>query len=109
MPEPTFTALSAAVSSIWTYIKWPITQIVSAFRLNAKVAELEDKLRKIGEQPAAPSPYRKCPKCKERDFRLEDRYRYHSDVFSNQRYLHEKWRCYSCGFMEDANLPEPGG
>jgi hypothetical protein len=96
-------------SSIWGYIKWPVKQIVNAFQLNAKVAELEEKLSKLGGQSAAPSPHRKCPECGERDMRLQDHYRYRADVFERQRYFHEKWRCYTCGAMDEVNLPEPGG
>jgi hypothetical protein len=109
MPEPISTLLFTSVSSVWGYIKWPVTQIVSALRLNAKVAELEEKVGKLSEQSAAPSPFRKCPHCSERDMRLQDQYRYRNDVFDNQRYLHEKWRCFTCGAIDEVNIPEPGG
>jgi uncharacterized protein with PIN domain len=112
MPDPISTGFAIVygyASSIWGYVKWPMKQIVRAFQLNAKVAELEEKLSKLTEQPAATSPYRKCPQCGERDLRLQDRYRYRPDVFDNQRYFHEKWRCYTCGAIDEVNLPEPGG
>ena len=112
MPDPISGFATAAFgygSLIWGYIKWPIKQVALAFRLNAKVAELEDRISKLGQQTAAPSPYRICPHCGERDLRLQDKYRYRPDVFDHQRYYHEKWRCFSCGATDEVNLPEPGG
>jgi hypothetical protein len=112
MSEPISAGLAVVYgygSSIWGYIKWPVKQIAMAFQLNAKVAELEEKISKLSDQPAPPSPFRKCPQCGERDLRLQDRYRYRPDVFDHQRYFHEKWRCYTCGFMDEDNRPEPGG
>ena len=113
MPEPIST-LAATVygyaSWLWGYAKWPIQQVAAALRLNAKVADLEQKVGKLTEQNnTAPSPYRKCPHCGERDMRLQDKYRYRRAVFEHQRYYHEKWRCFSCGAMDEVNLPEPGG
>jgi hypothetical protein len=109
MPEPFLAGLATTASTVWGYVKWPVTQILSAFRLNTKVAELEEKLNKLNQQPSAPSPFRKCPNCGERDLRMQDAYRYRKDVFDDQRYFHQKWLCYSCGFTEEVNLPEPGG
>jgi hypothetical protein len=40
---------------------------------------------------------------------LQDRYRFRRDVFDRQRYFHEKWRCYTCGHLEQEDTPEPGG
>jgi hypothetical protein len=109
MTGPALTALAAVASTIWGYVKWPITQIMSAFRLNAKVAEIEKKLETLDKQPPPPSPFRKCQNCGERDLRLQDTYRYRADVFDEQRYFHQKWLCFSCGFRDEVNLPEPGG
>jgi hypothetical protein len=113
MPDPISTGIAATIygyaASAWGWIKWPIDQIVMAFRLNAKVSDLEEKVRKLSEQPAPPSAFRKCPKCGERDLRFLDRYRYRHHPFDHQRYFHEKWRCYSCGYLDEVNQPEPGG
>ena len=112
MPEPVTGFLATAygvVASIWGYVKWPAQQVVAAYRLNAKVAALEETVKRLSELPAPPSPYRKCGACGERDLRLIDKYRYRPDVFDDQRYYHEKWRCYSCGNLDEVNLPEPGG
>jgi hypothetical protein len=113
MPEPVSSALAAVygyAGIIWGWLKWPIQQIVLAFRINARIADLEEKVRKQGEQPPpSPSPYRKCPQCAERDLRLIDQYRYRPDLYDEHRIFHEKWRCHSCGHFEEINLPEPGG
>jgi uncharacterized protein with PIN domain len=103
------TTIYGYATSVWGWLKWPVQQAVLAVRLNAKVAALEGKVEKLGEQSPPPSPFRRCPECGERDLRLLDRYRYRPDVFDHQRYLHEKWRCYSCNYLDEVNLPEPGG
>lgn len=113
MPDPISAGFLGAAYSfaslVWGYIKWPAKQIALAFRLNARVAELEEKLGRLSETPAAPSPFRKCPYCGERDMRMQDRYRFRHSPFDRERYFHEKWRCYSCGAMDEVNIPEPGG
>jgi len=111
MPEP-FSIASTVygyATSVWSYVKWPFKQVMLALRLNTRVDDLEQQVKKLSEKSEPPSPFRKCPKCSERDLRLMDRYRHHGDdVFSNQRFFHEKWRCYSCDFQEQINLEEPG-
>jgi hypothetical protein len=112
MPDPISGLATAAygfASLIWGYIKWPVKQAALALKLNKKVAELETRVSKLTEQDGAPLPYRKCPHCGERDMRLRDTYRYRESPLDIQRYFHEKWLCYSCGFREEVNLPEPGG
>jgi hypothetical protein len=97
MPEP-FTALLTTAygyaSALWGYAKWPIQQIRAALKVTEKIKELEDKVSELSAKNAAPSPYRKCPHCGERDMRLQDKYRYRPDVFNHQRFYHEKWRCF---------------
>jgi uncharacterized protein with PIN domain len=78
------------------------------FRTQSRLDELEKKLASL-QKTDEPSPYRKCPNCGARDLRLQDRYRFRHDVFDHQRYFHEKWRCFSCGHLEQNEIPEPGG
>jgi hypothetical protein len=111
MPEPVSIAtLYGFAATVWGYVKWPFKQARLALRLNTRVDELEQQLKILRDKSEPPSPYRKCPKCGEKDLRLIDRYRHRGDdVFSRRRYFHEKWRCYSCDFVDQINLEEPGG
>src|SRR6266508_3339910 len=92
----------------WSYLRSGARWIVNAFRTQSRIGALENKIATL-EKPAAPSPHRKCPQCGERDFRLQDRYRFRYSPLDRQRYFHEKGRCYSCGHLEQVDIPEPGG
>jgi hypothetical protein len=106
MPEPVAVAL---LLSWWGRIKAACRWVIDALRLQSRVTTLEGKLAALEKSAPEPSPFRKCPVCGERDLRIQDRYRFRPDVFDQQRYFHEKWRCFSCGHLEQNEIPEPGG
>ena len=79
--------------------------------MSRRLEELEKKLEAAAKKlpikiEQKPSPFRKCPRCGERDFRLIDAYRIRPDVFG-ERILHQKWLCYNCSHREEDNLEEP--
>jgi len=88
-------------STWWSRIKAAYERGKGIVALDSRVRDLEAKL---GDN--RPSPYRKCPACAERDFRIQDRYRSRPEPFEG-RYFHEKWLCFSCGHREAVNIPEP--
>ena len=51
------------------------------------------------------APYRKCPQCGDRDFRLSDRQRAHPDIYRSRVFL-LKWLCLVCGHRETETVEE---
>jgi rubredoxin len=49
--------------------------------------------------------YRKCPKCGERDFRVNDRQMARPDVYGSRAYR-LKWVCGACGNQESEVIEE---
>ena len=89
-------------------LKAAFQRVANAFRIQSRLEELGDKLLAALEKKDVPPPYRNCPNCGAHDLRLQDRHRYKPDFFSDQRYVHEKWRCFSCEHFEQNHMPEPG-
>jgi len=59
-----------------------------------------------GRKTADPhAPYRRCPRCGERDLRLSDRQRAKPDVYRSRLFL-LKWLCLSCGYRESETIEE---
>ena len=52
------------------------------------------------------APYRKCPGCGERDFRISDRQRARPDVYGSRTFC-VKWLCLTCGKRETETVEEP--
>lgn len=52
------------------------------------------------------APYRKCPACGERDFRISDRQRARPDVYGSRTFC-VKWLCLACGNRETETIEEP--
>lgn len=103
MVEPFLTAFWGA----WGRIKAGFRWFLKTIRTQSRLQNLETELAALRE--ARSNRHRKCPSCGERDFRLRDQYRYHPDIFQSDRHLHEKWLCYTCGYAEQYDIPEPGG
>jgi uncharacterized protein with PIN domain len=101
--------MSASLWWWWGQIKAPVKWILGLLQTQSRLKALETEIATIKDERTRHSGHRKCPECGERDLRLVDRYRFKRHPFDRQRYFHEKWRCYSCGKMDDVNHPEPGG
>jgi len=52
------------------------------------------------------APYRKCPACGERDFRISDRQRARPEVYGSRTFC-VKWLCLTCGKRETETIEEP--
>jgi C4-type Zn-finger protein len=51
------------------------------------------------------APYRRCPKCGERDLRLSDRQRANPHAYQSRMYA-LKWLCLGCGYLENETIEE---
>src|SRR6266436_4168945 len=108
--------MAPSMISEWSFVKlgWKLLKPIRAWfnwfaavrTMPAKLSEIERRIAELKPRDETPK-YRKCPECGERDFRLQDRYRHHPDVFARTRYFHEKWLCFACGHRETNNIEEP--